>query len=221
MSGPERTGEPAGTDAPGRCRRTGILLILSGPSGAGKTTLCDGIAGEPDLVYSVSCTTRPPRPGEIDGEDYSFLGEALFSERVAAGAFLEHATVHGHRYGTPRDFVARHLDAGRDVLVEIDAQGAAMIRENAAPAMKRAIADVMIVPPSFAELDRRLSGRGTESAEALAVRLANARTEMRRWREYKYVIVSGTKEQDVASFRAVLAAERLATARFEEEEKPS
>lgn len=205
---------PQPVPAPPGFRRTGVLFVLSGPSGAGKTTLRAALRAEPGLVFSVSCTTRAPRPGEVDGEDYLFVTEEAFAGRVAAGEFLEHATVHGARYGTPRAFVAGRLAAGFDVLVEIDVQGAAAIRANAGAALGGALADVFITVAGREELRRRLGRRGTETAAALALRLRNAEVEMARWRDYRYVIVSGTPAADLENFRAVLGAERQASARL-------
>ena len=139
--------------------RYGILFVVSAPSGAGKSTLCDALRQTPDFVYSVACTTRPPRAGEIDGEDYHFLSEADFLARVAAGEFLEHANVHGKFYGTLRDPIISNLHKGVDVLIDIDTQGAAAIREYEDAFVRRALADVFIMPPDLEELRRRLTKR--------------------------------------------------------------
>lgn len=193
-------------------RRTGILFVLSAPSGAGKTTLTTSLRKNPDFVYSVSCTTRAPRPGETHGEDYHFLERTEFLRRAEAGEFLEYAEVHGNFYGTLRAEVLRHLEAGVDVLIDIDTEGAAMIRRDAAVA--DALADVFIMPPSLDELARRLRKRGTESDDQIAVRLRNASAEMSRWREYRYTIISESMEEDITKFRAVMRAERYLSRRL-------
>src|ERR1700731_4431518 len=140
--------------------RYGILFVISAPSGAGKSTLCAALRQTPDFVYSVSCTTRPARAGEINGEDYIFLNEAEFLARVKAGEFLEHAKVHGHYYGTLRKPLLENLKRGVDVLIDIDTQGAAAIRSCDDKFIRQALADVFIMPPNLDELRRRLIKRG-------------------------------------------------------------
>jgi len=194
--------------------RTGILFVLSAPSGAGKTTLTTSLRQKPDFVYSVSCTTRAPRPGEIHGEDYYFLEEADFVARVAAGEFLEHATVHGRHYGTLKQTVIDQLIHGVDVLIDIDTQGAANIRACDDPFIQGALADVFIMPPSLEELRRRLTRRGTETPEQIEIRITNAATEMERWRDYRYTLISGSMEEDIEKFRAVMRAERYLSRRL-------
>lgn len=194
--------------------RRGILFVLSAPSGAGKTTLCNALRQNPDFAYSVSCTTRAPRPGEVDGKDYRFLSQADFEKRVQGNQFLEHANVHGSFYGTLRENLTRQLQSGTDVLLDIDVQGAAMVRQNADPELRRDIVDVFLMPPSFQELRRRLVKRGTETEEQLTLRLANARKEMEAWSAYRYTIVTGTPEEDFRNFRAIMAAERSASSRL-------
>jgi len=195
-------------------RRTGVLFVLSAPSGAGKTTLCSALRQKPDFVYAVSCTTRPPRPGETEGEDYFFIADAEFDRRMAAGDFLEHAEVHGRRYGTLKSTVLENLNLGVDVLIDIDTKGAASIRDCGDRFILDALADVFIMPPDLDELRRRLMKRGTETAEQVAVRLHNASVEMERWREYKYAIISGSMEEDIEKFRAVMRAERYLSRRL-------
>src|SRR5436309_10759628 len=146
--------------------RTGILFVVSAPSGAGKTTLCDALRQTPDFVYSVSCTTRPPRSGEIDGEDYRFLSKEDFLARVKAGEFLEHAKVHEHYYGTLRQPLIDNLKKGVDVLIDIDTQGAAAIRNCGDPFVRDALTDVFIMPSNLEELRRRLTKRRTEMVQA-------------------------------------------------------
>ncbi len=198
-------------------RRTGVLFVLSAPSGAGKTTLCTALRHKPDFVYAVSCTTRPPRPGEIEGEDYFFLTDEEFDRRVAAGEFLEHAVVHGRKYGTLKKLVVDNLVKGIDVLIDIDTKGAETIRKCGDPFILDALADVFIMPPNLEELRRRLIKRGTETEEQIATRLANAAAEMERWQEYKYTIISGSTEEDIEKFRGVMRAERYLSRRLRRE----
>lgn len=194
--------------------RSGILFVISAPSGAGKTTLCEALRQKPDFVYAVSCTTRPPRPGEIEGEDYHFISEEEFARRMEGGEFLEHAEVHGRRYGTLKEPVVASLRKGVDVLIDIDTQGAGKIRASGDPFIADALADVFIMPPDLEELRRRLVKRGTETVEQIETRLANAATEMQCWQEYKYTIISGSMEEDIEKFRAVMRAERYLSCRM-------
>jgi guanylate kinase len=195
-------------------QRTGILFVLSAPSGAGKTTLCSALRHKPDFVYAVSCTTRAPRPGEIEGEDYQFLSDEEFDRRVTAGEFLEYAEVHGRKYGTLKGPVIENLRKGIDVLIDIDTKGAANIRACGDPFVLEALADVFIMPPNLEELRRRLMKRGTETEAQIATRLQNAAAEMERWREYKYTLISGSMEEDIEKFRAVMRAERYQSRRL-------
>ena len=194
--------------------RRGILFVVSAPSGAGKTTLCNALRQTKDFVYSVSCTTRAPRPGEIDGEDYHFLSKEEFARRVEAGEFLEHADVHGHSYGTLRSTAINHLDQGVDVLLDIDIQGAAAIRACTDQKIIDALADVFIMPPSLNELRHRLIKRATETEEQIQVRLRNAAEEMKSRKLYKYSIISGSVEEDLQKFRAIVRAERYLSRRL-------
>lgn len=188
--------------------------MLSAPSGAGKTTLCDALRQTPDFTYSVSCTTRGPRPGEIDGADYHFLSEKEFLERLENDEFLEHAFVHGNRYGTLRETVLRNLGNGIDVLIDIDTQGAEMIRNSGNAEIRAAVADVFIMPPNLEELERRLIKRGSETPEQIEMRLKNADAEMELWRDYRYTIISGSVEEDLQKFRAIMRAERYLSKRL-------
>jgi len=194
--------------------RTGILLLVSGPSGSGKTTLCRRLAEEREARYSISCTTRAPRPGETDGRDYHFLTRDEFERRVAAGEFLEHAEVHGNRYGTLKSEVLGHLAAGTDIVMDIDVQGAAQVRACDDEAIHAALVDLFVMPPSEAELRARLTGRGTDSEDVIALRMANSLDEMRHWPEYTFRLISGTHEDDYLRFKALLLAERLRVARL-------
>jgi guanylate kinase len=194
--------------------RYGILFVISAPSGAGKTTLCDAVRQTPDFVYSVSCTTRPPRAGEIDGEDYQFLTEADFLARVKAGEFLEHAKVHEHYYGTLQKPLVKNLKNGIDVLIDIDTQGAAAIRNCGDEFIRRALSDVFIMPPDLEELRRRLTKRGSETPKQIELRLRNAAREMKLWRDYRYTIISQSMEEDLQKFRHIMGAERYLSRRL-------
>jgi guanylate kinase len=194
--------------------RYGILFVVSAPSGAGKSTLCDALRQTPDFVYSVSCTTRPPRPGEIDGEDYHFLAESDFRARVEGGEFLEHAAVHGKYYGTLREPILSNLHKGVDVLIDIDTQGATAIREFDDTFVRQALADVFIMPPDLEELRRRLTKRGTETPAQIEVRLQTAAREMEHWRDYRYTIISRSVEEDLLKFRHIMGAERYLSSRM-------
>jgi len=208
MTLPPRRAQPPGFF------RQGILFVLSAPSGAGKSTLRENLRPKGDFIYSVSCTTRPTRAGEVDGEDYHFLTPDDFASRQANGLFLESAQVHGHWYGTLRESVLEHLRAGVDVLVDIDVKGAEAIRRTDDRIIQEALADVFIMPPSLAELRRRLQKRGTETAGQIDRRLQDAAREMERWREYRYTIISGTMEEDLQKFRAIMKAERYQSRRL-------
>jgi guanylate kinase len=194
--------------------RYGILFVISAPSGAGKTTLCDAVRQTPDFVYSVSCTTRPPRAGEIEGEDYHFLTEADFLARMKAGEFLEHAKVHEHYYGTLQKPLVKNLKNGIDVLIDIDTQGAAAIRNCGDEFIRRALSDVFIMPPDLEELRRRLTKRGSETPKQIELRLRNAAREMKLWRDYRYTIISQSMEEDLEKFRHIMGAERYLSRRL-------
>ena len=167
----------------------------------------EAIRQTPNLFYSVSCTTRAPRSSEINGEHYRFLSDADFRERLEAGDFLEHAQVHGDFYGTLREPVLTNLKNGVDVLIDIDTQGAATIRNCDDPIIRQALTDVFIMPPDLDELRRRLHKRGTETEEQINRRLETAAREMELWRDYRYTIISGSVEDDLEKFRHIMAAE--------------
>ena len=194
--------------------RYGILFVISAPSGAGKTTLVDALRQTPNFVYSVSCTTRAPRGGEIEGEDYQFLSDADFRARVKAGDFLEHAQVHGDFYGTLRKPVMVNLKNGVDVLIDIDTQGAAAIRSCDDSFIRQALTDVFIMPPDLEELRRRLMKRGTETAQQIDSRLVTAAREMELWRDYRYTIISRSVEEDLQKFRHIMGAESYLSRRL-------
>ena len=188
--------------------------MLSAPSGAGKTTLVEALRKTSEFDYSVSCTTRPARAGEVDGEDYRFLSTEEFNARAKAGEFLENATVHGHQYGTLLKPIAENLSNGRDVLIDIDTQGAANIRNSKDLFIREALADIFLMPPEVDELRRRLTKRGTETAEQIETRLANAIREMESWPKYRYTIISRTTEEDLQKFRHIMNAERYLSRRL-------
>jgi len=188
--------------------------VLSAPSGAGKTTLVEALRKTSEFIYSVSCTTRPARAGEIDGEDYRFLSDEEFQTRAKAGEFLEHATVHGHHYGTLLTPIAESLNHGRDVLIDIDTQGAANIRNSRQEFIRQALADIFLMPPDVEELRRRLTKRGTETAEQIETRLSNAIREMESWPHYRYTIISRTTDDDLEKFRHIMQAERYLSRRL-------
>lgn len=194
-------GQPRGPE------RRGLMFVLSSPSGAGKTTLSRALLAEDgDITMSVSATTRPPRPGEVDGVDYYFVSPRQFAAMVDDGALLEWATVFGNRYGTPRGPVEAVLAAGRDVLFDIDWQGTQQLQQtDAASDLVR----VFILPPDLAELERRLHGRATDDAAVIAARMARARDEISHWGEYDYILINDDAESCLAELRAILKAERL------------
>ena len=194
--------------------RTGILFVISAPSGAGKTTLCDALRQTPDFVYSVSCTTRPPRAGEIEGDDYHFISQQDFAAQMEAGEFLESATVHGHYYGTLRKPLIANLQNGVDVLIDVDIQGAAAIRAFDDPTIRQSLCDVFIMPPDLDELRRRLTKRGTETPEQIETRIVTAAREMELWRDYRYTIISKSMEEDLQKFRNIMGAERYLSRRL-------
>jgi guanylate kinase len=193
-----------------------MLVVISAPSGTGKTTLCvQTLAARPTMSRAITCTTREPRPDEKDGVDYYFLDAADFLRRVQAGNFLEHATVYGNSYGTLKSEVLGKLRAGRDVLLNVDVQGAAAIRAHAAedPELKPALVTVFLTPPSMAVLEARLKKRGQDSVQTIAKRLAVARQEIAQWKNFDYLIISSSVAEDVRRLGAILDAEQMRQAR--------
>ncbi len=190
-----------------------LLVVVSAPSGGGKTTLCERLLAEfHQMVYSVSCTTRAPRDGEIDGTDYYFITDEEFERRVQAGEFVEHATVHGHRYGTLRRYIERGFASGRDVLMDIDVQGAAQIRDRLATLppndpLRRGFVDIFIAPPSIDVLRKRLHLRGKDTDAVIERRVQQAEQEMRQWRAYQYLIVNDRLDASYDALRAIIVAE--------------
>ena len=189
-----------------------LLIVVSGPAGSGKTTLCCSLTGAcPQGIRRViTCTTRAPRPGEVDGVDYHFLTRESFEQQVAAGVFLEHAHVHGNLYGPRAADVATHLGAGFDALLNVDVQGAATIRAKGAadPRLAASLVTVFIRVSDRAELRRRLTGRGTDPADEIDRRVAAAEEELRHAGSYQHVIESGTREADFAALLAIYHAEK-------------
>ena len=187
--------------------RRGLLIILSSPSGAGKSTLAKRLmAWDPEIRFSVSATTRAPRSGEEHGREYYFHSRAEFESMVADGDMLEHAEVFGNLYGSPRKPVQEAIESGRDVLFDIDWQGGQQI---AGSALKDSVISIFILPPSIAELEKRLNSRGQDSAEVIAGRMAKSRDEISHYAEYDYVLVNDDLDATWEHLRAILTAERL------------
>jgi guanylate kinase len=188
---------------------SGILFIVSSPSGGGKTSLVRALLeAEPEMRMSVSYTTRPARPGEVDGRDYHFVTPQVFERMLEAGEFLESAVIYGNRYGTSQKRIERERAEGRDVLLEIDWQGAQQVRR-----LMRQVVSVFILPPSPEVLESRLRGRGQDSEEVLARRLAAAREEISHVSEYEYVIINDDFDRAALELRSIIRAERLKLAR--------
>ena len=186
--------------------RRGLMLVVSSPSGAGKSTLAKRLLHtDPQISMSVSVTTRPKRANEVEGKDYFFVSRERFEKMVREGAFLEHASVFGNRYGTPAAAVEKILAKGRDVLFDIDWQGAQQLAQKA----KGDLVRVFILPPSRAELERRLRERAEDPPEVVARRMAEANNEISRWSEYEYVIVNEDIQKAQGQLEAIVAAERL------------
>jgi len=192
--------------------KKGLLFVVSAPSGTGKTTLCRAMTRVfPGLHYSVSYTTRPPRPGDVNGRDYHFISPAEFQERIDRNDFAEWAEIYGYRYGTSRSLIEKIQDEGRDVILDIDGQGARQLREKDLGGVF-----IFLLPPSLGELQRRLSLRGTEGAAALKERLIKARAEMTEARGYDYLIVNDDLEEAKGRLQAVIVAEHQRRHRMEE-----
>jgi guanylate kinase len=193
-----------------------LLVLLSAPSGGGKTTLGQQLlAARSDMTRAITCTTRDPRPGEKDGVDYYFLDAGSFLKRVQAGNFLEHATVFGNSYGTLKSEVLSKLRQGKDVLLNVDVQGAATIRARAEeePELKRSLITVFLTPPSIAILEQRLKRRGTDSAATIQKRLSVARQEIGQWKNFDYLIISDSIQEDLRRMQAIIESEKMRSVR--------
>lgn len=187
--------------------RSGLLIILSSPSGAGKSTLAKRLMEwDADLRFSVSATTRAPRKGEVDGREYYFKSRDAFQKMVAGGDMLEHAEVFGNLYGSPQAPVQAAIRSGRDVLFDIDWQGGQQITNSA---LKEAVVSIFILPPSIAELERRLNNRGQDSGEVIASRMTKSQNEISHWAEYDYVLINDDLDECARRLKTILKAERL------------
>ena len=187
--------------------RRGLLIILSSPSGAGKSTLARRLRDwDPSIAFSISATTRAPRPKEVPGRDYFFKTEGEFAGMVARGEMLEHAVVFGQSYGSPAGPVAEALAEGRDVLFDIDWQGGQQVRNSA---LAKDVVSIFVLPPSIAELERRLKGRGQDSDEVIARRMDRSRDEISHWAEYDYVLLNDDLDRCAEEIAAIVTAERL------------
>jgi guanylate kinase len=202
----------------------GLIIVVSAPSGGGKSSLCQRLLNwSPNTVYSVSCTTRAPRGGELNGHDYFFLSTEEFESKIVAGEFLEYAKYNNHYYGTPRGFVEEQLAAGCDVLLDIEVQGAREVARCVRGgnfAYPDALVTIFLMPPSMELLETRLRRRGTDSDETIRRRLALAQQEMTHWSEYDYVIVSGRLDDDFEQGKAIVIAEKCRTTRAGKDGKP-
>ena len=191
-------------------RRKGMLLVVSGPSGTGKGTLCEHLLrSDPTIMFGVSATTRKPREGEIDGVHYHFIDEERFDKMLAEKAFLEHAIVHGHRYGTPKDQVERAIEEGRNILLDIDPQGALSVMS----AMPETVS-IFILPPSYSALRERLHTRNTDDPDEILKRLSNAYGEVRLLKHYTYALVNDRLDQAFGMLSAIIMAEKHRTTRY-------
>ena len=187
-------------------KRRGLLIVLSSPSGAGKSTISRMLLhADPEVTMSISATTRPMRPGEVQDVDYHFVDDGRFDELIEAGEFVEWAPVFDYRYGTPKAPVKAALKSGRDILFDIDWQGT----QQLAAAMGEDLVTIFILPPSMAELERRLRSRGTDSEEVITSRMDRAAGEISHWPEYDYVLVNSDTDACLAQVRSIVAAERL------------
>jgi guanylate kinase len=193
-----------------------LLILISAPSGGGKTTLCQQLLKvRPDMTRAITCTTRAPRPGEKDGVDYHFFDASEFLKRLHAGNFLEHATVYGNSYGILKSELLGKLREGKDVLLNVDVQGAATIREQAEsePELKRALVTVFLTPTPLTVLEERLKKRAADSPAVIQKRLAVARQEIAQWKNFDYLLVSSTKQEDLRRTLAIVEAEKMRSAR--------
>jgi guanylate kinase len=193
-----------------------LLILISAPSGGGKTTLCEQLLkARPDMTRAVTCTTREPRAGEKDGVDYHFFDATEFLKRLHAGNFIEHATVYGNSYGILKSELLGKLREGRDVLLNVDVQGAATIREQAEtePELRRALVTIFLTPTPLSVLEERLKKRAADSPATIQKRLAVARQEIAQWKNFDYLLISGTKLEDLRRTLAIVEAEKMRSAR--------
>ena len=189
-----------------------LLILISAPSGGGKTTLCRQLLrARRHMVRAITCTTRAPRPGERNGVDYYFLKAQDFLRRVQAGNFLEHATVYGNSYGLLKSELLGKLRAGKDVLLNVDVQGAATIREKAQeePELKNALVTIFLTPGSLKEIERRLKSRAADAPDVIRKRVAAARQEIVQWKNFDYLLISSSKEEDLRLALAIIEAEKM------------
>jgi len=192
-------------------QRRGLMLVLSSPSGAGKTTLSRRVLeSDSHIAMSVSATTRPPRQGEVEGKDYFFVSPSMFTGMVEGGAFLEHALVFGNHYGTPKEPVMLALAKGRDVLFDIDWQGTQQLRQQAGDDL----VSIFVLPPSHAELERRLRARAQDEEHVVQQRMARANNEISHWAEYDYVVINDDLDATLKKIQTILAAERMKRGRL-------
>lgn len=202
---PGRSPKPKQRSAP-------LLLLISAPSGGGKTTLCQQLLrARRSMVRAVTCTTRAPRKGERDGVDYYFLRAEDFLKRVQAGHFLEHATVYGNSYGLLKSELLGKLRDGKDVLLNVDVQGAATLckKTQEDPELRKALVTIFLTPTSLQEIERRLKKRGADAPETIRKRLSVARQEIAQWKHFDYLLISGSKQQDLQKTLAIVAAEKM------------
>ena len=193
-----------------------LLVLISAPSGGGKTTLVHLLlAAQPQMTRAITCTTREPRPGEQDGVDYHFFTAEEFLKRLQAGNFIEHATVYGNSYGILKSELLGKLREGRDVVLNVDVQGAATIREQAEtePELRRALVTVFLTPPSVTVLEQRLKKRGADAEAVIQKRLAVARQEVAQWKNFDYLLISGDMREDLRRALAIIEAEKMRSAR--------
>ncbi len=192
--------------------KKGLLIVVSGPSGTGKGTVCGELLDNmPELAYSISATTRAPRAGEVDGKNYYFLTKERFEELISEGGFLEYANVYGNYYGTPLVKIQERLAEGNDILLEIDTQGALEVMKKCPDGLF-----IFLLPPSLGELERRIRGRGSETEESLKKRLGNAKAEIAIGEKYKYVVVNDTVKKAVARIKSIIVAEHALTEKNKE-----